>query len=137
MKYLLDTCALSELTKPKPAPSVLAWLEAADPDSLALSVLTLGELEQGVEALRPGKRKRELRGWLDGLRESYADRVLEVTADIAVAWGRANAAISAKGRTVPAIDGLIASTAMAHSLIVVTRNTKHMATMGARALDVW
>jgi predicted nucleic acid-binding protein len=45
MSFLLDTCIISELVRPRPQPSVVSWIEAADEQSLFLSVLTLGELE--------------------------------------------------------------------------------------------
>jgi predicted nucleic acid-binding protein len=52
--YLLDTNVISEFARPdnKPDPQVKAWLEAADPDSLYVSVLTFGEIRSGIEARR-------------------------------------------------------------------------------------
>jgi predicted nucleic acid-binding protein len=57
VSYLVDTNVISELTRPKPAPSVAAWFEGVADEALHLSVLTLGELRRGVEKLPAGKRK--------------------------------------------------------------------------------
>ena len=65
MKYLLDTCVLSELTKPRPSEGVVRWLEHAGEAALAISVLTHGELEKGVRRLAAGERRRALGRWLE------------------------------------------------------------------------
>ncbi len=57
---LLDTCVISELAKPAPDPSVLAWIEDVSDDSLRLSVLTLGEIKKGADLLDAGPRKERV-----------------------------------------------------------------------------
>lgn len=137
MKYLLDTCVLSEVTKPEPSKSVVRFLHTADDAALCISVLSLGELEKGVHRLAPGRRKTSLEAWLLELRETYAGRFLDVTSDVALEWGRASAKAEAKGRPIPVVDGLIAATALVHALAVVTRNTADMARTGVRIVDPW
>ena len=80
MSFLLDTCVLSELTRPKPHPSVIRWFEAQDSAALFVSVLTIGEIEKGVAALPTGRKKVALSGWLATLRSTYGDRLLPVDA---------------------------------------------------------
>ena len=57
MRYLLDTCVLSEMTKKRPSTEVLTWLDAQEELTLFLSVITLGELQKGVSTL-PTSRQR-------------------------------------------------------------------------------
>ena len=57
MSYLLDTCVVSELSRPRPDPGVLAWMSEADVASLHLSVITIGEIRRGTLRLPAGKRR--------------------------------------------------------------------------------
>jgi len=132
MAWLLDTCVLSELRKPKPHPGVIAWMAGLQPDEAFLSVLTLGEIRRGIE-LRRGKdpvAARSLERWLLGLETHYADRILPVTAAIADRWGRLS-----PNQPLPVSDGLIAATALEHKLTVVTRNTEDFVRSGVSLLD--
>jgi predicted nucleic acid-binding protein len=137
VSFLVDTCALAELVKPRPHPGVLAWFEAQDAEALHLSALTVGEIEKGVALLPPGRRRTALRTWLATLASTYASRVLPVDTAVAAAWGRMCAAAERDGGKVSVVDGLIAATAIHHGLTVVTRNTKDFAPTGASLLDPW
>lgn len=137
MSFLVDTCALAELVKPRPHPAVLTWFDAQDAEALHLSALTVGDIEKGVALLSSGRRRTALRTWLATLASTYASRVLPVDAAVAVAWGRLCAAAERDGRHVSVVDGLIAATAIHHGLTVVTRNTKDFAPTGASLLDPW
>ena len=100
MRYLLDTTILSEAAKPDAAEGVVRFLETTPPLHLALSVLTLGEIRQGVLALPRGKRRTRLEEWLSvSLLRQFSGRVLPVDEAVALAWGR----LSAEGRA--AADG--------------------------------
>ena len=57
MSFLIDTCVLSELVKPRPSQEVSEWFDAAPPDTLFVSVLTFGEIRKGVEKLPSGRRR--------------------------------------------------------------------------------
>jgi predicted nucleic acid-binding protein len=132
--YLLDTNFVSELRKPRPDPNVLAFMAAAESAALFLSVLTLGELRKGIAAKRrqdPAAADR-LAAWAAGIETLFEDRVLPVDAVVARLWGDLSAAGS-----VPAIDGLIAATALRHGLTLVTRNTKDFQTAGVQLLNPW
>lgn len=137
MAYLIDTCALSEFTKPRPSPTVVAWFTALVDGTEFVSALTLGELEKGVSKLRPSRRRATFEGWLAEIRERFTDRVLPVDAPVAIEWGRMSARAELAGKPLPVVDGLIAATAIVHGLSVVTRNTADMARTGARIVDPW
>ena len=135
MKYLLDTNVVSELVRPRPSPRVLRWIEALPPTALHLSVLTLGEIRSGVERL-PGRARRErLRTWLEQeLPAWFEDRLLPVGAEVADRWGRLVAQV---GRPLPAIDSLLAATALHHDLRLVTRNIGDFDFPGLNVVDPW
>src|SRR5439155_10497417 len=88
LTFLLDTNVVSEWTKPRPDPQVVAWLAAADEDRLLLSVITLAELRNGVASLPPGRKREQLDTWLSyELRDRFAGRLLPIDAAIADQWG--------------------------------------------------
>ncbi len=138
MSYLLDTYTISEFARPVPDPRLLAWLESQPESSLYTSAVVLGELARGVARLEEGSKKRRLNAWLHGdLPARFADRVLGVTAEIALSWGRISGEVSGRGITVSMADGLIGATAIIHSLTVVTRNVGNIAATGALVLNPW
>ncbi len=100
-----------------------------------MSVLTLGELRKGAEGLPEGGRKRRLLDWLEvGLPAYFAGRILPVDAPVADRWGRL---LAEAGRPVPAIDSLLAATALAHGLTLVTRNFREFQHPDLTVLDPW
>lgn len=135
MSYLVDTNVISELTRPKPAPAVAAWFEEVADEALHLSVLTLGELRRGVEKLPAGKRKEKLRYWLEQeLPAWFGTRLLQIDPAVADTWGRLQAGAD---RTLPAVDSLIAATALHHHLRLVTRNTMDFDVAGLETINPW
>lgn len=135
MSYLLDTNVVSELARSQPAPQVLSWFKGVDDAQLHLSVLTLGELRRGIERLPQGKRQESLRRWLEhDVPRRFETRLLPVDGAVAERWGRLCAAA---GRTLPAIDGLLAATALCHDLRLVTHNARDFAATGATVVNPW
>ena len=133
MTYLLDTNVLSESRKRQPAQRVMDWIAATPPGRLHVSVLSLGEIEQGIARVRArGDRQQAslLERWLREVEEGFADRVLPVTLPVAAAWGRWR-----HDQPLPVIDGLIAATARVHDMTVVTRNAKDFERAGAQVLN--
>lgn len=124
MKYLLDTCVLSEFVKTAPEPKVLAWINARDENELYVAAMTLAELRRGVARLSPSRRKTDLMAWLEQLQAGFADRILPFTRETAAYWGEMCARVEAGGRTMAAFDSIIAATAVEHGLVLVTRNDR-------------
>ena len=137
MSFLLDTCTVSELTKPSPNPGVLTWFDAQDSSALYLSVLTVGEIEKGIAGLRPGRKQQGVTSWVATLRATYADRILPINTASATIWGRMAALVERHGGSLGVVDGLIAATAVHHGYTVVTRNTDDFAATGVALLNVW
>ena len=132
--YLLDTNVISETRKKRPFQGVVDFLAAADDEALFLSVLTLGELRKGVQAKRRTDPviADELGEWVDGIEQSFADRILPIDGTAARLWGELSAA-----RSVPVVDTLIAATALTYDLTLVTRNLRDVQIAGIRTLDPW
>lgn len=137
MKYLLDTCVISELVKPKPEPTVLKWIAAQSEEHLYLSVLTFGEIEKGIAKLNDPKRALKLQGWTEDLRRRFDGRWLEVTWEVARKWGQIQGANEKRGRQAPVIDGLLAATALTFDCCFVTRNVDDFATSGVTVFNPW
>lgn len=137
MRILLDTCVLSEIRHPQGDPRVRAAVGEHADDELFLSVLTLGELAKGIALLEPGRRKSELEAWLSQLHAHYGDRILPIDSETGLIWGEITAAARTNGRTIPAIDGLIAATALRHGLALMTRNVEDFAPTGVRIINPW
>lgn len=112
------------------------WLEAADPGSLYVSVLTVGEIRFGVGLLPSGKRRTELEQWLDwDLPEWFEGRILSVDQSIADRWGLLRAQAQMKGRPLSVIDALLAATALQHRLTVVSRNVSDFSVVGLAVVN--
>ncbi|RDJ23620.1 type II toxin-antitoxin system VapC family toxin [Bosea caraganae] len=138
MSFLLDTNIISELAKPCPSAGVLQFLETSDEDRLHLSVITLAELHRGIALLDDGQRQRSLAAWLsEALPERFAGRILDVTPPVAAAWGELMAKSRRAGTNLQAMDGLLAATASAHDMVLVTRNQRDFAKLGLKLLDPW
>lgn len=135
MSYLLDTNVISEVVQRKPNKRVMAWLDELPNEALFISVLTLGEIRNGVERLGDRKRREKLRLWLEhDLFDWFGGRILAVDLAVADRWGRL---LADEGRPLPTIDSLLAATALHHELRLVTRNTKDFEIQGLEVIDPW
>ncbi|GAB7024922.1 type II toxin-antitoxin system VapC family toxin [Geotalea toluenoxydans] len=138
MKFLLDTCLISELVKKEPNPAVVNWLDEQEEQSLFLSVLNLGELQKGISKLPDGPKKDELQAWVAlDLVERFTGRILDIDLETALCWGGLQGMAEQKGERLPVMDSLIAATATAHGLVVVTRNVRDMERCGGRVCNPW
>lgn len=137
MSVLLDTCVLSEIRKAEGSPAVKAAVARLAPDRVFLSVLTVGEVANGIARLADGAKRRGLALWFDGLLLYYADRILGVDVATARLWGEMTATAPQAGHSVAVADGLIAATALRHGLDVMTRNVGDFAPTGVRVIDPW
>jgi toxin FitB len=113
---------------------VAAWAESVSDSELYLSVLTLGEIRNGIDRLRPRDRSQAqvFADWLDQLRDRFANRILSVDHRAADRWGSLNAV---KSRNT--VDSLLAATAYVHGLTIATRNTRDFEGCGVRLLNPW
>lgn len=136
--YLLDTNAISEWTRSQPDPGLMEWLHVVDEQQLYLSVVTLGEIRRGIDRLPHGQRRTRLTTWLsDQVVDRFQDRLLPIDVGVAQAWGRICAKADIAGHSVDPVDGLIAATAEAHGLAVVTRNRMDFQGMGVSLVCPW
>lgn len=135
MSYLIDTNVLSELRRRAPDPGVLHWFSQRPAGTLYLSVLTLGELRKGIDALSDEGRKMHLLDWLETeLPAFFAGRILPVDATVADRWGRLQAQAR---RPLPAIDSLLAATALTYGLSLITRNQKDFQYADLQVISPW
>jgi tRNA(fMet)-specific endonuclease VapC len=138
MRYLLDTNVISELVAKQPNTHVVDWLDQLDPDSLYLSVITIGELRKGIEKLPNSQRKDKLRTWLtEELLVRFRERILVVDIDVMLAWGELVGQLERRGRVLGAMDSLVAALALAHTCVLVTRNEADFQDTGLNVLNPW
>lgn len=138
MRYLLDTCVVSELAKPSPDETVARWADAQVEERLYLGVLSLGELRSGIDRMPVGRKKTALQVWLeDDLKARFADRWLDIDAETAERWGVLSADAARIGVAMPIIDGLLAATALVHGMTFVTRNESDVRASNVLIFNPW
>jgi predicted nucleic acid-binding protein len=138
MNYLLDTCVISEFTQKKPEKKVIEWMDHVDEEMLFLSVITIGEIQYGIERLPDSQRKIELLTWMnDGLLHRFSPRILNLDSSIMYLWGSLTARFESLGKPMGVMDSLIAATALQHNLIIVTRNVSDFIPCGVQILNPW
>jgi len=135
VSYLLDTVVVSELMKKNQNPDVVRWIDVQEPRLLFVSVVTVGEIEQGIERLPHGERRRAFERMAhEALPARFAGRLLPVSVEVASSWG---AFSGSHKQTLPVVDGLIAATARVHGLTVVTRNVADFRRFEVPVFDPW
>jgi len=138
MKYLFDTCVISELVSKQPSARVVEWVDSLDTDDVYLSVLTIGEIIKGIEKLPKSRRKTELHTWLkEDLLARFQGKIIPVDTDVIVEWGILTAHVESAGKPMPAIDALIAATAKVNQLTLVTRNVSDFNAADMKVLNPW
>jgi predicted nucleic acid-binding protein len=138
MPFLLDTCAVSEPLQKHPKKEVLEFLGSLVPSESFVSVFALGELWKGIELLPPSRKKTQLADWFrEDFEPGFAGRVLPLDRQCMIEWAKLVAHQESRGTPVPVIDSLIAATALAYDLTVVTRNVEDFERSGASILNPW
>jgi predicted nucleic acid-binding protein len=103
-----------------------------------LSVLTLDETRKGIAGISQGKRRTQLEVWLEvELQERFSERILPIDSEVADLWGALAADARRMGKALPIIDGLLAATAIHHSLTIVFRNSHDFAGTPAQTVNPW
>jgi predicted nucleic acid-binding protein len=135
VSYLLDKNVISETVRRQQDQRVITWIDQIPTEALFISVLTLGEIRKGIERHTDKKRREKLRLWLDHeLTAWFGGRILPIDIPVADRWGRLLAEV---GRPVPAIDSLLAATALHFELRLVTRNAKDFDYPGLEVINPW
>jgi toxin FitB len=138
MKYLLDTCILSEYNAKRPNETVLQWLDGLNDQFLYISVITIGEISKGIQRLPESKRKLNLQSWLnDELIEAYRANILLLDTGVMLTWAALTSTLELKGQQMPYMDSLIAATALHENCTLVTRNEKDFQYSDVSIINPW
>ena len=138
MNYLLDTCVLSEFTRRRPDKKVVRWLDQIDEDKLYVSVITIGEIQHGIERLPESHRKTDLLTWMNnGLLGRFEGRILPLDTPTMHIWGSLTARMELAGQPMGLMDSLIIATALQNNLIIATRNVSDFIPCGVQVTNPW
>jgi tRNA(fMet)-specific endonuclease VapC len=138
MNYLLDTNVISELIAREPNQNVVDWIDSLDPETVSLSVITIGELRKGIEKLVASRRKDQLTVWLENdLLLRFADKIVAITTDVMLVWGDLTGRLERDGKPIAAIDSLLAATALQGKYTLVTRNEEDFQHTGVSIINPW
>lgn len=138
MSHLLDTNGVSELVARQPDPHVTNRVQGLDPEGMFLSVVAIGELNRGIQKLPVSRRRSVLANWLTGdLLVRFGDRVLPLDVPVMMTWSALVARQEAAGQKIPAIDSLVAATAIQHGLALATRNVRGFQPIGVAIVNPW
>lgn len=138
MNYLLDTDVISELIAVRPHLGVVQWVDSLEPSSVYLSVITIGELRNGIEKLPDSKRKTTLCDWLNNdLLSRFRSRILALDVEVMLTWGVLMGQRERDGKRLPAMDSLIAALALHHHCCLVTRNEDDFRETGVTIANPW
>jgi predicted nucleic acid-binding protein len=138
MNYLLDTCVLSEFARRLPDQRVIDWLNSIEEEKLFISVITIGEIQRGIERLPDFHRKTELLTWVNTeLLDRFAERMIPIDAPTMFMWGSLTARLEAAGQPMGVMDSLIVASALHNNLIVATRNVDDFLPGGVQVINPW
>ena len=136
--FLLDTNVLSKLARSRPDNRGARWIDRQDRLSLFISEVSVGEIHKGIAKLPASRRREEIKTWLQRvLLHDFHERVLAVDRRVWIAWGRLCGEALRRGRPLPAIDALLAATAIEHNLTLVTRDIRPLRGTGAKLYSPW
>jgi tRNA(fMet)-specific endonuclease VapC len=138
VSYLLDTCVVSEYMAKMPSLKVTAWLAGLESGAAFLSVITVGEIRQGISRLAPSRRREELEWWFsDRLLPRFEGRILSVDVPVMLVWGALTAELLEKGRPLSFMDSLLVAQARRHGLVIATRNEANFEGTAVAILNPW
>jgi toxin FitB len=138
MNYILDTNVISELVARHPNERVVTWVDAQEPTTVYLTVITIGELQKGITKLPPSPRKERLQAWMrDDLLVRFDGQLLPLTTEVMFRWGELTATLEQGGTPMPAIDSLIAAIALQGNFTLATRNEADFAHTSVTVINPW
>lgn len=138
MKYLLDTNVISELISKQPSQNVVDWVDGLDPASIYISVITIGEIRKGIEKLPVSKRREQLAAWLEhDLLLRFQGKIAELTVEVMLTWGALIGRLENEGKPMPAIDALLAATALEGNFALATSNDEDFRHTGVKMINPW
>lgn len=136
--FLLDTNVISELRRPRPEPTVSAFVSAQPEERLFISEVTFAEIRFGIEQASDPERRAALAAWLTyTIRPLFTGRTLALTEDIILRWRLLLEAGRRRGHTFSQLDLFIAASAAEKELVVVSRDATHFVAAGVPILDPW
>jgi toxin FitB len=136
--YLLDTCTISDIVAKQPHPNVLNWFTNQSPETVYLSVVTIGEITKGIQKMPLSRRRTELEAWLNQVvLVQFQQRIVKIDLATMILWGELTGRLEPQGRMLPTMDSLIAAIALQHSFTLVTRNEKDFAGTGLTIFNPW
>jgi tRNA(fMet)-specific endonuclease VapC len=138
LRYLLDTNVVSELISRRPDERVVRWIDDLDPNSVYLGAITIGEIRKGIEKLPDSGRRDNIHRWLsEDLLLRFGGRILNLDVDVALTWGELTGRLEKQGKTMPAIDSLIAALALNHQLTLATHNEDDFQNARVQIFNPW
>jgi predicted nucleic acid-binding protein len=138
VSYLLDTNIISEFANLVPNLSVQSWLQDHQSQGLYLSVITVGEIQQGITRLPLSKKRDRLFEWLQkSILGDYSEFILPIDTDTMMQWGELTGKLMQKGQKMSVMDSLIAASALQHNLKLVTRNQSDFVNTGLTLVNPW
>lgn len=138
MRFLLDTCVISEFVAKRPDPGVVQWIDDVGEEKVYLSAITIGEIKKGIEKLPDSRRKSALKEWLEhDLLTRFNDKILPIDVGVMLVWGELTAKLEVQGRKMPAMDSLIAAIASHGKLNLVTRNEDDFKYVDIPVINPW
>ena len=136
MRWLLDTCTLSESIYPQPHPGVFDWLRRHH-DDCAIAAASFAEIHYGIACLPHGAKRNRIQAWALELAQQFDGRILATDDAVWRQFGDLKASLRAIGRMQDALDMVIAATALRNGLALVTRNTRHFQDTGLTLVNPW
>jgi predicted nucleic acid-binding protein len=135
MKVLLDTCIISDIYRGHKIERLKNALHSIGEENCFVSVVTLGEIINGIHQLEEGRKKKDLLHWVEQFETKYSTRLLFIDSAVAKVWGELTAKAKRIGKNIPTADGLIAATALSHGLHVMTENVKDFEPTGVQLIN--
>jgi toxin FitB len=138
LRYLLDTCVISELASKRPQREVVLWVDELGPDDAYLSVVTIGEVRKGIEKVREPEKRDRLMAWLQSeVLPRFGKNLIALDLPVLLEWGRLVGRLETLGSPMPAMDSLIAAAALHHDLVLATRNVSDFQATGVKLVNPW